>query len=76
MRSFPLPPFRLGQHFVPHGVHSVNRLPRLVEDLLDPMKPVEKPMVFEFFCDSTQKVNEGFAGSRPSRVPEPRHHLP
>jgi hypothetical protein len=28
------------------------------------MKPLEKPMVFEFFCDSAKKLHKAFAGSR------------
>jgi hypothetical protein len=29
------------------------------------MKPLEKPMVFEFFCDSAKKLHKALAGSRP-----------
>ncbi len=31
------------------------------------MKPLEKPLVFEFFCDSAKKLHKAFAGSRTNR---------
>ena len=33
-----------------------------------PMKPPEKPRVFEFFCEVAKKLTEGCAGSRTSTV--------